>query len=84
MLLGNTICVFQARPEHKLTSLNKPLVRPSARLTDQNGIKGMMANPFLPARPRMRLICVGSQRQYKHLINKIAQKILKKQENHRA
>lgn len=36
-----------------------------------------MANPFLPARPRMRLIGVGSQRQYKHVINKMAQKILK-------
>lgn len=37
----------------------------------------MMANPFLPARPRMRLIGVGSQRQHKHVINKMAQKILK-------
>lgn len=37
-----------------------------------------MVNPFLPP-PTMRLISVGSQRKYKHVTNKIAQKILKKQ-----
>lgn len=76
MLLGNNVCMLQARHEHMLSTLGKPLVRPSARIIDQSWVKGMMSNPFLSP-PRMRLICVGSERKYKHLINKTAQKILK-------